>query len=287
MAINDQSGREGSGTWGSREAAADWQRGQAARREMFGPATERLLDLANIRAGSRVLDIGAGAGDQTLGAARRAGSAGTVLATDISESMLEIAKTAAEQAGLPNIATRVMDAEHLQLPSDSFDVVISRFALMLIPDTHKALTEIRRVLRTGGTLAALVFSKCPYLSIPHSVARRIGGLTSPPEPFGEFRLAGPGVMSDAYRKAGFDDIVIHEFSTRRQFPSLAAAIQYAKETPLPLRELTAQLSPQQREQAWADIEKSLQSLQQFVGPDGYESRCDLLIGIGSNGRTDD
>lgn len=284
MSVNERCERQGHGTWGSREAAADWQRGLAARLRMFGPATERLLDLANIRAGSRVLDVGAGAGEQALGAAHRAGSTGSVLATDISQSMLEMTRTAALQAGLPNVSTRVMDAQHLQLPSGSFDVVISRFALMLIPDIHKALTEIRRVLRSGGTLAALVFSKCPYLSIPHSVTRRIGRLTSPPEPFGEFRLAGPGVMSDAYRKAGFHDIVIHEVSTTRRFPSLAAAIQYAKETPLPLRELTAQLSPQQREQAWAEIETSLQ---QFVGPDGYQSRCDLLIGIGSNGRADD
>ena len=74
---------ERGGTWGSGEAAADWQHGVEARLQMFGPATERLLDLANIRAGSRVLDIGAGSGDQTLGAARRAGPTGRVLATDI------------------------------------------------------------------------------------------------------------------------------------------------------------------------------------------------------------
>src|SRR5262249_28291683 len=145
-------------------------------------------------------------------------------------------------------------------------------------DIPKALTEIRRVLQAGGKLAALVFSECPYLSIPHAVARRVGGLTSPPEPFGEFRLAGSGVMSDAYRKAGFRDVTIHEVSTSRRFPSLAAAMQYAKETPLPLRELTDQLSPEQREQAWVQIETALR---QFVGPNGYESPCRLLIGLGT------
>ena len=72
MALSDPSEREGGGTWGSSEAAADWQRGVAARLRMFGSPTEQLRDQANIRAGSRVLDIGAGAGDQTLGAARLA-----------------------------------------------------------------------------------------------------------------------------------------------------------------------------------------------------------------------
>src|SRR5437867_11195096 len=147
--MNERDERERDGTWASDEAAADWQRGMEARLQMFGPATERLLDLANIHAGSRVLDIGAGSGDQTLGAARRVGSTGYVLATDISASMLETTATVARQAGLSNVETRVMNAQQLELPSDSFDVVISRFALMLIPDIPKALGEIRRVLRTG------------------------------------------------------------------------------------------------------------------------------------------
>jgi Methylase involved in ubiquinone/menaquinone biosynthesis len=237
-----------------------------------------MLDLADIRIGSRVLDVGAGAGDQTLAAARRVGPTGFVLATDISASMLEMTALSARQEGLSNVETRVIDAERLDLESDSFDVVISRFALMLIPDIDKALTEIWRVLRRTGKVAALVFSKCPYLSIPHAVARRVGTLTSPPEPFGEFRLAGVDVMRDAYRRGGFRDIVVHEFSTRRRFPSLAAAMHYAKESPLPLRELMVQLSPAQREQAWAEIENALQ---QFVGSDGYDSPCDLLIGIGT------
>src|SRR5262245_62647154 len=121
MSVNDRSEREGHGTWGSREAAADWQRGLAARLQMFGPATERLLNLANIRAGSHVLDIGAGAGEQALGAAHRAGSTGSVLATDISESMLDMTRMAALQAGVLNVSTRVMHAQQLQLPSGSFD----------------------------------------------------------------------------------------------------------------------------------------------------------------------
>jgi ubiquinone/menaquinone biosynthesis C-methylase UbiE len=278
MAIDDREARERSGTWSSDAAAADWQRGMAARMRMFGVATERMLELADIRAGTRVLDIGAGSGDQTLAAARRTGSTGYVLATDISASMLQTTAMVARQAGLSNVETRVMGAEQLELPSDSFDVVISRFALMLIPDIPKALAEIHRVLRTGGRLAALVFSECAYLSIPHSIARRIGGLTSPPEPFGEFRLAESGVMRDAYQKAGFRDISIREVATRRLFPSIEAALQYAKETPLPLRELTDQLSPPQREQAWAEIESALR---RFVGPNGYDSPCNLLLGLGT------
>src|SRR5215472_11060549 len=198
--------REG-GTGGPREAAAEWRRGAAARVEAFGPATEMMLDLVKVAEGSRVLDVGAGAGDSTLVAAQRVGRSGRVLATDISASMLEIAAESARQGGLKNVDTRVVDAQRLDLEPDSFDAAVSRNCLMLIPDYQRALTEIRRVLKPGGRFAAIVFStpdRCPFIAIPHAIAFRVGRLATPaPEQFGEFRLAAPGVLEDAYRTAGF------------------------------------------------------------------------------------
>src|SRR5215471_15142432 len=135
----------GGGTWGPREAAAQWHRGAAARLQAFGPATEVMLDLAGVAEGSRVLDVGAGAGDSTVVAARRVGSTGRVLATDVSASMLEVAAELARQAGLTNADTRVVDAQRLDLAPDSFDAAVSRNCLMLIPDYQQALTSIRRV----------------------------------------------------------------------------------------------------------------------------------------------
>jgi len=269
------------GMWGPREAAAEWRRGAAARLQAFGPATEMMLDLVRVAEGSRVLDVGAGAGDSTVAAARRVGSSGRVLATDVSASMLEIATALARQAGLNNIDTRVVDAQRLDLAPDSFDAAVSRNCLMLIPDYRRALTSIRRVLKPGGRFAAIVFSapdRCPYLSLPHAIVFRMGRFTSPaPERFGEFRLAATGALEDAYRTAGFREISIHAVPTRRRFPSLGEAIQYAR-GPLPLRELLARLSRAEQEQAWAEIERVLA---QFVGPQGFDSPCELLIGVGT------
>src|SRR5262245_29216771 len=180
---------QGGGTWGPRQAAAEWRRGAAARVRAFGPATDMMLDLVAAAAGSRVLDLGAGAGDSTLVAAQRVGPSGRVLATDISASMLAIAAESARHAGLDNVDTRVMDAQRLDLEADSFDAAISRNALMLIPDYQRALAEIRRVLKAGGRFSAVVFSmpeRSPYLSIPHAIVLRMGRLASPaPERFGE------------------------------------------------------------------------------------------------------
>jgi len=272
---------QGGGTWGPQEAAAEWRRGEAARLQAFGAATEMMLDLVEVAEGNRVLDVGAGAGDSTLAAAQRVGSIGRVLATDVSASMLEVAAELARQAGLDNIDTRVIDAQRLDLDPDSFDAAVSRNCLMLIPDYQQALTSIRRVLKPGGRFAAIVFStpdRCPYLSLPHAVVFRVGRFTSPtPERFGEFRLGAHGILGDALGTAGFRDISVHTVPTRRRFPSLGEAMQYAR-GPLPLRELMARLSRAEQEQAWVEIERALA---QFVGPQGYDSPCELLLGVGT------
>ena len=118
---------------------------------------------------------------------------------------------------------------------------------------------------------------CPYFSIPHAITFRVGRLTSPRlEEFGEFRLSAPGFLRDVFSSAGFRDVTVHGVSTRRRFQSLSDAMQFAR-GPLPLRELMIRLSPSEQDQAWTEIESALT---QFVGPNGYDSPCEVLIGVG-------
>src|SRR2546423_647922 len=95
-------------TWTAGETVDLWQRAAAGRDAVLTPATEQLLDLAGVGPGSRVLDVAAGTGGQTLQAARRAGRSGYVVATDSSAAMLEVATKTAREAGLTNVETRVM-----------------------------------------------------------------------------------------------------------------------------------------------------------------------------------
>ena len=154
--------------WGLTEIADRWSAGQALRQKTFGAATEMMLEIVNVQPGSRVLDVAAGTGEQTLVAARRVGPSGYVLATDISASMLDVAAEAARKEGLTILETRVMDAENLALDADSFDAVICRIALMLFLNPAKALTEMRRVVKPGGIVAvrdsdyaAMTWYPCP------------------------------------------------------------------------------------------------------------------------------
>lgn len=269
----------------TREAAEAWHRAAEARSQYLGQATEAMLDLAGIDVGSRVLDVAAGTGDQALLAARRVGPTGSVLAIDVAPNMLEIAADVVRQAGIANVETRLMDAQHLDLESDSFDAAICRAGLMHIPDVRRALGEIRRALKPGGKLAALVYStqeSNPYLALPIAIARRCGVLSSPlPDQPGHFALGDPDLLERVYREAGFLEVSVRPVPILRRFPSLADAVSNLRETPPPtLRKLMASLSDTQRDQAWTEIHLALR---QFDGPAGFEVPGELLLGVGRKG----
>ena len=95
---------------------AAWRRWNSALDRWYGGVTRQMLDLARIRAGQRVLDVAAGAGEPAVSAAERVGPGGYVLATDISEGIVELARQVARERGLEQIETRVMDGEKLDLP---------------------------------------------------------------------------------------------------------------------------------------------------------------------------
>jgi ubiquinone/menaquinone biosynthesis C-methylase UbiE len=152
-----------------------------------------MLDLAGVGPGSRVLDVAAGTGEQSLLAARRVGTSGSVLATDLSAQMLGAAMKSARQAGLANIETRVVDAQELTVPPESFDAVISRLGLMFLPDLPRALLGIHGALRLGGKFAAIVWGPAehnPIAVTAWAIARRYGQL--PPGVLTETQLYALG-----------------------------------------------------------------------------------------------
>ncbi|GLV56856.1 hypothetical protein KDH_36950 [Dictyobacter sp. S3.2.2.5] len=106
--------------WQSPEVIESWQQKTQQRQLLIEEATQHMLEAAVLKPGDRALDIAAGTGTQSLLAAQIVEPQGTVLATDISEAMLKVAKMAVQQVGLTNITTHVMDAEHLTLPNQSF-----------------------------------------------------------------------------------------------------------------------------------------------------------------------
>ena len=261
------------------EAAEAWHRWGPTLEEWLGEATELMLDLARVGEGSRVLDVAAGAGGQTIAAARRAGSGGGVLATDISGPILDFAAHEARAAGLANVATRTMDGESLDVEDGAFDAVISRVGLIYFPDRQQALSEMRRGLRSGGRVSAIVYStpeRNGFFSIPVSIIRRVAGLPAPsPDLPGPFSLGRPGALEAAYEQAGFGEIEVRAVDAPLRFPSAADCLRFERESFGALHTMLAGVSEAEREGAWAEIEEALR---QFEGPDGFVGPCELLVG---------
>ena len=264
------------------EAAEAWHRWGPTLEEWLNEATETMLDMAGVGRGGRVLDVAAGAGGQTVRAAKRVGPSGYVLATDISSDILEFARESARQAGLANVETRVMDGENLEeLDEGSFDAVISRVGLIYFPARQKALSGMRRALKPGGKLAAVVYSTPEnngFFSVPISIIRRRAQLPPPlPGQPGPFSLGGPGVLEEAYEKADLRDAHTRTVPSPLRMPSAAECVRFERESFGALHQMLSGLDDAERNAAWEEIEGELR---RFEGPGGFEGPCELIVGGG-------
>ena len=230
-------------------AAEPWYRWGPTLEEWLGEATELMLDMAHVGPGGRVLDVAAGAGGQTLAAARRVGANGSVLATDISENILEFAERWAQRAGVTNVATRVMDGEQLDVGEGFFDAVICRLGFMYFPEQQAAFAGMRRALKPGGRLAGVVFSTPElngFFSIPVSIVRRRAALPAPlPGQPGPFSFGAPGVIEAAYEHAGFTDTQVRRVRAPVRMPSAAECVRFERESFGALHQMLAGLSEPQ------------------------------------------
>ena len=262
--------------WNKNGAA--WRRWNPTLDRWYGEVTRQMLDLARISPGQRVLDIAAGAGEPAVSAAERVGPGGYVLATDISEGIVELAREVARERGHQHIETRVMDGEKLDLPDATFDAVLCRLGLMYMPHPVTALREWRRALRAGGRVAVVVFStpeRNSWGALPASIIRRRAQLPAPVagQP-GPFSLGGHGVLDDIFRQAGFSNPEIRAVPVPHGMGSAAEYVQVAREAFGAFNAMMAHLPPQERESVWNEVEVSLRS---FESPAGFEVPGECLV----------
>lgn len=254
-------------------AAPGWAKWESATAEWAEPATQAMLELAGIAPGIRVLDIACGAGSQTLSAARIVGTHGHVIASDISETMLQHVRENVRTAGLQNVSTLQGAADELEIPPESVDAVICRLGLMLFPDPKSALKYFHHLLRPGGKVAVVVFTTPaanPHRAKAMQILLRHAGKPPPaPGQPGMYALGGPGTMEDLYQECGFTDVVRHEIKIPMVMRSAMDALQMMKDAYGAYRAVLRDCSAEIQRAAWEEVSDMLKTFEkdgQFIAP---------------------
>jgi len=262
--------------------AHGWNDAGTTIRPWLREATDAMIAMANIRAGSRVLDVAAGAGDQTLDIARRVGPGGSVLATDLSAAILAFASENARRAGHRNVETLTADGENLGVADASFDASVCRLGLMFFPDPGRGLRGIARALKPGAMACTVVFSspdRNPCVAILMATALKHAGLPprDPFQPGGLLSLGKPGLIEHLFHEAGFTRVATTKLSAPFRLPSVRDYLAFIRTSASPVLQILGRLDNRAQAAAWADIEDKLGA---FSTPAGWEGPNELLLTAG-------
>jgi SAM-dependent methyltransferase len=220
--------------------------------------SNRLIELAKIKSGQRVLDIATGIGEPAITAAKIVGTNGHVLATDISAQMLGIAKERAASLGLQDIIEfKESDAEILDLPDSAYDAVLCRWGLMLLPNLDAALSKIHGSLVSGEQFAAAVWADAPKVPIISLAARIISEqLRMTPPPAGvpnPFSLADIKKLENHLVKAGFSDMHTQTVNVTFEFASGEEYSQYCQAVSASARIALSKETEDRKEIVWRKV----------------------------------
>jgi SAM-dependent methyltransferase len=241
-----------------------------------------MLTLADVDTGARVLDLACGAGSQTLDAAHRVGGQGSVVASDISDTMLDHVRENARAAGLTNVTTLAGAAEDLDVAAESFDAIVCRLGLMLFVEPARVLVAVARALRPGGRVAVVVFTTPatnPLMAKPMQILLRHAGKTLPaPGQPGIFALGTPGVLEHLLAGNGFVGIEQRTLEVPLRMPSAGEALMMMQEAFGAYRAVVHDSPEAVQAGAWAEVAETLSI---FETPAGFVAPAEVLVAAGT------
>ncbi len=199
-------------TWAA--VAEGWRRRDDLLRKGSQPVTERMLALAGIEVGHRVLDIASGTGEPAISAALKVGDTGQVIGTDLVAEMLAFAREKALRVNLKNIEFRCVDGEALEFESSTFDAATIRWGLMFMPDPDACLRHVYQALKDGGRVVVACWAapeRNPFINLLLMVLNKHMDVPKrPPDAPGIFAFADPERLRAVLATAGFVDIQVEE-----------------------------------------------------------------------------
>ena len=250
--------------------APTWERRRAEVEAASAPVREWMVQELAARPGDTVLELAAGVGDTGFDAAAIVGETGRLISSDFSPAMLAAARRRGAERGIANAEFRVIDAERIELDTDSVDGVLCRFGYMLMPDPAKALAETRRVLRPGGRVTLAVWGaleRNPFFAIVGESMARHGHL--PPEPPGAppaFSMAEAEHTAGLLEAAGFSDVETLDVAVAFAVPDAEGYVSLIADTSGPLGLAVSSLSDADRATLASDAARAIAP---FAAAEGY------------------
>jgi enediyne biosynthesis protein CalE5 len=244
-------------------AATGWRKWSERIDHDTSSISARLVELAGIKPGDRVLDVAAGYGEPSLTAARKVGPSGSVVATDISPQMIGFGRERAAAAGVENIEFVESDAASLEFPEGSFDAALSRWGIIFDPDGEGAAARVRTFLKPGARMAISSWGppdRVPMLGVPMRTAMQ--RLDVPPPPPGT-----PGPLSRPTREAigglleggGFSDVEVEEIEVVFEYESAEEFTAFVKEIAPPVTAMINPQPPEVQQETWAAITEAIRA----------------------------
>lgn len=226
-------------------AAVGWNEHSGYMDEHTGVVSQRLVEAAQIKDGDRVLDVACGYGEPALTAARKVGSQGSVIATDISAEMLNFGRERAAANGVENIEFMQSDASSLDFSAESFDAAVSRWGIIFDPDGEGAAANVRGFLKPGGRFAISSWGppeRVPFLAIPMKTAMaKLEIAPPPPGTPGPLSRPTPEAIGGLLEGGGFSDIEVQELEVTFELESAEEFTEFTKAIAAPI---VAMISPQ-------------------------------------------
>jgi ubiquinone/menaquinone biosynthesis C-methylase UbiE len=196
--------------------APGWRRQAEKFRRFTGSVTERMLEVAAVEPGHRVLDVACGVGEPALTTAQHVGETGRVVAYDLSQPMIDFARERADEAGIANVEFHCEDAAGLELPARSFHAMTMRWGLMFVPDAPALLRKVHAALKPGGRAVLACWTapeKNPDIHLVQQTARELLDAPAPnPDEPHTFFYADGSKLCDVFEAAGFTDVRLEEFA---------------------------------------------------------------------------
>jgi enediyne biosynthesis protein CalE5 len=229
-------------------AAPGWKQMWTALDHAAQHVSDRLVELARIKPGDRVLDIATGSGEPGLTAARKVGANGLIVATDQSTAMLDLARERLATLGLPNVRFVETDAESLAVNERDFNAAICRWGLMFVPDLDAVSRRIAQLLVAGGIFATSVWGpaeKVPMIAAGDDQVRALANLPAPPPGApSPLKLADTRPLERALANAGFKDIRVEPINVRFKFDSPEAFTEQRRAMSTPFRTMLEKQTPE-------------------------------------------